>query len=526
MTPRFSPAARRAAVILPLLALALRCWDVGNPVIHVDEQWYLLVGDRLLHGAVPFVDLWDRKPVGLFLLFAGIRVLGGADAEGGIVAYQLVACAFAAATAVVVAAAARAVGARERGALAAGAAYLLGLTLLGGRGGQAPVFYDLPVALAGLLALGLPALAAAERRGAIVASGLAACALGGVAIQLKYTAAVEAAFAGLAHLWFLRRAGARWPATAGAGATWLLLGLAPTVAAGAWYGAHGWWAAWRFANFTSIALRPGYPPDQLAMRLLGIGAQLAPLGVAAALGWRQRTARALRVAFGWLAAALLGFAAIGTWFDHYALPLLAPLAVCAAPALGRSMRLLVAALGLMAAVAGAERVAAHDDGTGARAVAALVARESGGHCPYVFMGDTITYLLAHACTPTPYAFPNLLAYTTEQGATGIDEAAEVRRVLATRPPVIVTVDRRLAIWNRDSLAALKAALRRDYRLRLSVPRAGWHTLVFVRQDLGPRLRRGQAASSVGAMPRRPGACESCGGSPPAASAPQPLHLVL
>ena len=478
---------RRSALFLLLAALALRCWDFGNPVIHVDEQWYLLVGDRLLGGAVPYIDLWDRKPVGLFLLYAGIRTLGG----DGVLAYQLVACAVAAATAIVVAAGARIVGARERGAVAAGVAYLIGLMLLGGRGGQAPVFYDLPVALAGLLALRLPD----RRPAAIGASGVATCLLAGLAIQIKGTVAVEGAFIGLAHVVSLRRIGARWTLVAGATALWLAVGLLPTVAAWGWYAAHGWGGRWWFANVTSIALRPGYPAGQLAMRLLGIGAQLAPLALAAAWSWRRRDTPGMSVAAGWLAAALLGFLSIGTWFDHYALPLLAPLAIVAAPALGRSTRALVATLGLMATVAAVERFALPDDGPGARRVAALVARESRGACPYVFIGDTITYQLAHACLPTPYAFPNLLAYATERGATGIDEAAEVRRVLAARPPVIVTSDRRLDIWNRDSLAALKAALP-AYRLALGVPRAGWHTLVYVRRATAPAAPPSRAAPPV------------------------------
>ena len=494
MGVRASPLSSRVGVVLPLLALALRIWDFGNPVIHVDEQWYLLVGDRLLHGAIPFVDLWDRKPVGLFLLYAAMRLLGGDP----IVTYQLIACLSAAATALVVAGGARAVGANERGALAAGAAYLLGLSLLGGRGGQAPVFYDLPIAVAGAMTLRLPALAVAGRIGAIVARGAVVCALAGLAIQIKYTAAIEGAFFGLAHLYFLCRAGGRPAATAGAGTLWLALGLMPTLAAAGWYTAHGHAAAWWFANFTSIALRPGYPVDQLAMRLLGIGAQLAPLAVAAVIAWRERRGPVAAVALAWLAAALIGFLVIGTWFDHYALPLLAPLAIAAAPALGRRSRLLVAVLGLMGAIWAVERWSARDDGPGVRAVAAVVKRESGGTCPYVFIGDTITYLLADACTPTAYAFPNLLAYTTERGATGIDEAAEVRRVLARRPRVIVTSDRRLDIWNPASVAALRAVLP-AYRLALRVPRAGWHTLVYVlAAPIGPA-----APPSRAAPPTRP-----------------------
>ena len=478
------------ALLLCALALAIRALDFGNPVIHVDEQWYLLVGDRLLHGAVPYLDLWDRKPVGLFLLYAGLRWLGGMKAEGGILAYQLAATAAAAATAIVVAGAARLVGANGRGAAAAGLAYLLGLTLLGGRGGQAPVFYDLPVAIAGLMCLRLPRLADERRIGAIVASGALACLLAGVAIQVKQTAAVEGAFVGLAHLWFLRRAGAAWPVVALVAGVLAAIGLAPTVAAGGWYAAHGAFGAWWFANFTSITLRPPYPADQLAMRLLGIAAQLAPLLLAGALAWRRgRHLPAWRVAAGWLGAALVAFAMVGTWFDHYALPLLAPLAVVAAPMLGRSTRLLVAALGIPLTIAIVERATMRDDDPGARAVAAVVARESRGGCPYVFIGDPVTYLLSGTCLPTAYAFPNLLAYSTEQGATGIDEAAEVRRVLAGQPPVIVTSDRRLAIWNAASLAALKGALR-EYQLVLSVPRAGWHTLVYVRRpELEPAAPR-------------------------------------
>src|SRR3546814_19167922 len=41
----------------------------------------------LNRGATPYVDIWDRKPVGLFLLYSGIRLLGG----DGIVQYQIVA---------------------------------------------------------------------------------------------------------------------------------------------------------------------------------------------------------------------------------------------------------------------------------------------------------------------------------------------------------------------------------------------------------------------------------------------------
>jgi hypothetical protein len=475
------------AAVLAIVALALRAWDFGNPVIHVDEQYYLLVGDRLLHGAVPYVDIWDRKPIGLFLIYAAMRLLPG----DGVIAYQLVASVFATTTAYLVWRAALRTGASRTGALAAGTAYLIWLPLLGGRGGQSPVFYNLFVAGAALIALHLPVRARAGAKRAIVAWGTLACLLGGLAIQTKYTPAIEGAFIGCVHLWYLRRAGTGWMGLAGAALLWMVAGLAPTVAAGAYYwslGSTAFEAFW-FANVDSIFLRSGYPADQLAMRLLGIVATLSPLILSAAMawGWRTRTERREEalVGFGWLAAAGGGFLMIGTFFDHYALPLVAPLAIVAARALGRSSRLLIATLALGLLLNVVERGIKNNDGRGAYAVAALVKANSDHGCPYVFIGDTITYELSGACLPTRYAFPNLLAYTTEQGATGIDEEAEARRVLAARPPVIVTSTRRLAIWNPGSLAALKAALP-GYRVIYSVPRADYRTLVYLRRDLPAR----------------------------------------
>lgn len=472
------------AAILTIVAIALRGWDFGNPVIHSDEQYYLLVGDRMLQGAVPFIDIWDRKPLGLFALYAAIRLLGG----DGIWEYQLAATAFAIGTTYVVWRAARRTGASGLGALAAAVAYLIWLPLLGGRGGQSPVFYNLFVASTALISLHLPERARAGAKGAIMGWGVVACLLGGLAIQIKYIPTIESAFLGCVHIWYLRKARANWLLLAGAALLWIFAGLAPTLAAAGWYwqmGPKAFDEFW-FANVTSIFLRGGYPVDQLAMRLLGIGASLSPLIVSAGFAWRWRSRGEHRdeamIAFGWLAAAVGGFVLIGTFFDHYALPLIAPLGVVAARALGRSSRLLVGTIALGLVLNVAERAFRADDSDGAREVAAIVATNSTGGCPYVFVGDTVTYLLSRTCLPTKYAFPNMLAYTTEQGSTGTDEAADVRRILAARPPVIVGSTRRLQIWNRGSIAALKAALR-DYREVFRTRRANYETVVYLRRDL-------------------------------------------
>lgn len=480
-------ARRNAAwfLILLMFAVAVRWRDFGNPAIHVDEQYYLLVGDRMLHGALPYLDIWDRKPVGLFLLFAGMRLLPG----DGVLAYQLVATLCAASTGLLVAFGARRLGARPLGALLAACAYVLWLSFLSGRGGQTPVYYNLLMAAGGYLALCLPERARRREAGAIILSGAVACLLAGLAIQIKYTPLVEGAFFGLVHLWYLHRAGARIALIVGAGILWGALGIAPTLAAILYFEALGPAAfdTFWFSNFASIALRRGYPASKIAARLAGTAAQLSPFILAAMLARRFSDRREeLAVCVAWLVAALIAFAMIGAFFDHYALPLLAPLAMIAGLALGVS-RL---AQGFMAvaalALAGFHLSTERDYRAGIYAAAREIEAHSRAGCPYVFAGDSALYVLAHACVPTRYAFPSTLAYAAEQGATGTDEAAEVRRIIAGRPPVIVTLDAPLSPWNEDSKAVIDAALRRDYALALSQPREDERLLVYVRRGLPAR----------------------------------------
>ena len=172
----------RVALLLLAIAIIARTQTFGSPTIEFDEQFYLLVGDRMLSGAIPYVDIWDRKPIGLFLIFAAIRTLGG----DGFFAYQIVATLFAAATAWFIHAFAKRGGAADFGAICAGAGYILWLNLLQGEGGQASVFYTLPMVAAAWLTV----KATAKPR-ALMLLGAGAMILAGLAIQIKYTAVVE-----------------------------------------------------------------------------------------------------------------------------------------------------------------------------------------------------------------------------------------------------------------------------------------------------------------------------------------------
>jgi hypothetical protein len=99
--------------------------------------------------------------------------------------------------------------------------------VIGGQGGQAPIFYNLLVAFSVLLTTRLPALTRRNGLTPILVNGVVACGVLGAAILMKYTAAIEGAFIDHAHLWTLRRAGRSWGETAICGVPLALAGLAP-----------------------------------------------------------------------------------------------------------------------------------------------------------------------------------------------------------------------------------------------------------------------------------------------------------
>ena len=441
--------------LLAMLGLALRLPDLGNPIIDLDEQMYLLVGDRMWTGAIPYVDIWDRKPIGLFLIYALARSPGG-DAYLG---YQLLALAAAVATAGIIAALARRVASGAAG-LAAGAVYLVWIELLGGRGGQAPIFYNGFVAAAALLtwlALERPASRWRLGSGAMLAVGLA--------LQVKPTAVFEGAWFGLALLAGAWRAERRKGALAGYAAALVGIAIAPTLAAFAAYAAIGHADAWWFANVDSIFLRAVTPHEPVAGRLIGIALiAAAPLAVAMTALIRIAAPERWLLA-GWLTVALAALLAIPPYYNHYALPLIVPVAVLAGVgiATSRALALLVsiAGVGLLALSGYPSPGATRDARSQVAAMAAVVDRYRGRGCPFVFQAPPVFYRATGSCLPTRYPFAPHLTFAGEANAIGVDPVVEVRRILAGRPPVIVSTAPAGDV-NRRTYALVQSALAHDY----------------------------------------------------------------
>ena len=473
-------------LLLAGFSLALRFWTFGNPLIHVDDQFYLFVGERITHGAWPYVDLWDRKPVGLFLIYAAVCRMFADPVTG----YQLLAWLSVSATAWLIYAMARRLVSFPA-ALAGAAAYAAWLGLFGGIGGQAPVFYNLPVAAAAALTLGLVA-----RNGSagLTRGGCAVMLLVGLALQIKYAAVFEGVYFGLGLLWAGRQAG-RGPARLLADAAlWIGCALAPTLAALLTYLAIG--EGWLFlhANFLSVfadeVLRlPGL--ERLSWQVLG----LVPFwlcGWIALRRWRSAPPgtdrRAALWLLGWAGAAFAGFLAFGNWFDHYVLPLLVPLCVVAALAFESvSRRRLWAGLvvGIGAAASLSRGWVDMQDRGGERDLArvtALVERNLHGRCLYVTEDLPALYRTSGSCLLTRYIFPEHLQLRRFVHALGIDQADEMRKVMARRPGVVVRLDDPDSDYAPAARSALEDALARHYRL-IEVAKSGEARYsVFVRSS--------------------------------------------
>jgi hypothetical protein len=108
-----------------------------------------------------------------------------------------------------------------------------------------------------------------------------------------------------------------------------------------------------------------------------------------------------------------GFLLFGTWYDHYLAPVLVPLTILCAPALGRMAPFrwytrLMLGFGTLAALV-VTGVNMHDHGSRADMDGLLAQIEAarGNGCLYVAEGDPMLYHLAHSCLPTRYVFPTI-----------------------------------------------------------------------------------------------------------------------
>ncbi|MBX7200110.1 MAG: hypothetical protein K1X51_12145 [Rhodospirillaceae bacterium] len=472
--------------LVALFITLLRALYFNNPAVNIDEQFYLMAADRWLnHGQLPFVDIWDRKPIGIFLIYAPAVLWF----KNGVLGYQLLGLAATLATAAVVYRMGLWFGGRFV-ALAGAVFYGAILMLWSGAGGQTPVFYNLPMALGAYLILKV--LHAPSLRGrAIAASFLGAAFLFGLALQIKYICVFEICALSLLGLGALLADKRLTPAHAAALAFGMvILGLAPTAAAGAVYTAIGHWDEFWFSNFVSIFGKKSWR-FTLGMYLLTVASALIYCvifwiftGIALARGLNDRPAVAgykwlvLGLAL-WLAAAVFGALMLGNPILHYFLPTAVPLALLSALGVerlaerrateakpfgaqikfwfGGSVALCCIAALVINIQSSARRGAAQ-----VYPAAAFLKEHLDRGCPYVFNDFPVLYYLTQCAAPSVYAFPNHLTETAELHALAVDTETELRRVLGNHPGMIFVRRPFPPELDAGQIAILEDVLKADY----------------------------------------------------------------
>lgn len=423
-----------AFIVIAAFAFAWRYHTFGNPTLHVDDQFYVLVGQRMHDELLPYADMWDRKPFGLFLIYYAIAAFSFEP-----VAYQIAAWLFASVTGFVIYLCGRH-WASGAGSVFAGLLYVAALHVSGGEGGQAPVFYNLFVALAALWLLRWLASAPARANSRV---WLAMGSLG-LALTIKQTVMFEAGAMGLFVLWQMWRAGALLPQLVRTGAIAIVLGSAPTLACFAFFAAKGHFEVFWHAMILSNAAK-AYPDFAVigARAFLRI-VVLMPLLVPAILsfvGMGEAMKRYRGFLLMWMGAALLGFVAVPNFYLHYVLPLWVPICVLATGSLDRRWlgpALMVACISYSAVRANPfSREWTEISIREVDAAAALINEMDDGDTMLVFEGPTALYGASGRKFLSPLVFPTHLSWGNEKNVSHLETGEELRRLLGERPDVVV-----------------------------------------------------------------------------------------
>ena len=451
--------------LIALVTILSRAIWFGDPAPDTDEQLYSLIGARMLHGALPYVDLWDRKPFGLFLLFAFAHAIGGP----GPLAYQLLATVFAAVGGWQTCMLARDLSDRWT-AIGAGALYPLLIYAYGSFSGQSEVFF-LPLIMGALIHIRRMGEGRAERR------ALYAMLLAGAALQIKYSVLPQCLFLGLAALWHFRSEPPRRVVVRGA--QFAFAGLLPTIAVACFYAFHHAFDAFYYANFVSIferaAAQSGRFPREhlralLPMMAMAGGGLYLTLRNASERNASERNAAGFRLVAGWSVSILISITMLPTVYLYYYAAFVPAAILLALPLLSVKNALRWAPLVLVTGATltllnvprhfESTRHARHDLARMARLLEPFVARQ---HCLFVFDGPASLYRITGSCIPTRFAYPDHLNNPLERFALGVSQEGEVARILAGRPGAIVVADDTLAARDTPARRFVASEIERSYR---------------------------------------------------------------
>lgn len=464
---RWAGSMSRVAVFAACLSLALllRGHTLGDPNYRNDEAFYLLVGQQLHQGATLYVDIWDRKPPGIFLIYYAATAL-----PDPVLGYQLLALLAASLTASVIARIVTRFATMGAGLLCAGW-YLSSLMILDGGGGQSPVFYNLCIVLAAFL-VAFPSRF--SNRYPFMSQAVAML-LAGIAITVKHVAVFEAVFLGLYALNQARRSGFSLFEIIQRGATLAAVGAAPALLTIAWFSWSGHLVEFLQAMVYSNGTRWSQLGDPQATQRLGMFVQYlcAPIGLSffSWLRGRHDTTFSPYIIFlvFWLAASLAGALAAPLAYYHYLLPVLVPLSIFIgyAVARGRIFALCCIVISIISMSPSPpwsfETTARHK--MQFSSVETLIKTHDPKPRLFVFYGPLLLYSSLGVKPLGPLVFRPHLSDPSERDVSHLKTASEVRRMLKLRPTtVLLPTDERYLGRSSETFRLVKAYAQRHCKL--------------------------------------------------------------
>lgn len=479
------------AAFIVVVVVLIRSPYFGDPAADPDEQLYSLMGQAWLDGAMPYRDLWDRKPPGLFALFASMHWVGGSSP----LAYQIPGVICTAASALMIYHLAKRIG-TPTGALVVTLLFVLNIPRFFMHLGQSETFLT-PILL--LQLIGIRSALSSSDPPKVLRTLCGIMLLGGIALQIKYSVLP---FCGLLAVLATFRLHQMQIGMARVSA-WLcvfaFLGLLPTLLFAAYFAALGEFGTFFFANFISIFLRTQMYPQLVNYNLISLATVIFPLAVYAILS--AATARKVWEHIDWTLFVLiisftlvgaLSLFMLGTPFVHYFGTTLPFICIAAASFFSfHQSRKIFSALALALALwcTGFAEQQVHSSShknaiaTLTKAIGTYVPQDE---CLFIFDGPSILYAKSQRCIPTRYAFTPHLNSFHEQTALDLDPIAETARILAARPGVIVVPD----TFNRlryvdETRAMVRSAIIEDYVLAETVGFYPGTLEMYLRADLAP-----------------------------------------
>ena len=495
------------------LAFVLRSSTFFHSVENWDESQFLLVARSLLDGHAPYTEIWERKPPGIFVLFAVAQLVFGRS----VAAIRILGCLAVAASAVLLFLIGRSLKNPTAGLLAGILYEIFSLTY--GRPTGLEICFTPFVLFAFYLVLSRNT---EELLGGVTLPlGLGFVA--GAALQISYLVLFDLSALGLFLLVFL------WPSVRVQPARFFrflgLVAVGPVAlfaVAALSFAAAGHFADYLDANvganFRYVAesrVDYGRLAWMISRRVresfpLWLALVLAPFYLSFFRGLDSGTRRGLLAGFLWACLAFPGICTTGYLFAHYFLELLpAQCLVCALVVtatigvvervsavrsvllivlilLGPVLRALEKPLMDTAQTIRYRYVAGIANWGDVPAAVADYLRPRLGESDYLYVSDyhPILYYLLPARIPTRFPLPPQLTDERWRNLNGVDPDEEVRSIFRKRPLYVVKAEE----GANSFYQILDEELDRSYQLEQTIGRVG----IYRRKDAGGGERRAEA----------------------------------